>query len=63
MWQSWTKVALATKSLVELTLACQVAVAGRIIVGIVVALIGVAPHVWLFSRRFVDGPVESPPEA
>jgi hypothetical protein len=63
MWQSWTKAALAAKSLVELTLACEVAVAGRIIVGVVVALIGVAPHVWSFSRRFVEGPLEFPPEA
>jgi hypothetical protein len=58
MWQSWTKVALAVKSLAELTLACQVAAAGRIIVGLCVALVGVAPHVWSFSRHFVEGPRE-----
>jgi len=55
MWQSWIKVALAAKSIVELTLACEVAVAGKIIMGICVALVGVAPHVWSFSRHFVDG--------
>jgi hypothetical protein len=55
MWQSWTKVALAAKSLVELTVACEVAVAGQIIMGVCVALVGIAPHVWSFSRRFVDG--------
>lgn len=54
MWQSWIKVALAAKSIVELTLACEVAVAGKIIMGICVALVGVAPHVWSFSRHFVD---------
>lgn len=59
MWQSWVKAALAAKSLVELTLACEVAVAGKIIVGICVALVGVAPHVWSFSRHFVEGPRES----
>jgi hypothetical protein len=58
MWQSWIKVALAVKSLAELTLACQVAAAGRIIVGLSVALVGVAPHVWSFSRHFVEGPRE-----
>jgi hypothetical protein len=58
MWQSWMKVALATKSLAELALACQVAVAGQIITGIGVALVGVAPHVWSFSRRFVEGSQE-----
>ena len=57
MWQSWIKVALAAKSLVELTLACEVAVAGQIITGVCVALVGIAPHVWLFSRRFVEGPL------
>jgi len=59
MWQSWVKAALAAKSLVELTLACEVAVAGKIIVGICVALVGVAPHVWSFSRHFVEGSQES----
>jgi hypothetical protein len=58
MWQSWMKVALAAKSVAELTLACQVAVAGRIFAGICVALVGVAPHVWSFSRHFVEGPRE-----
>ena len=55
MWQSWMKVGLAGKSLVELVLACQFAAAGRIIVGLCVALVGVAPHVWSFSRRLVEG--------
>jgi hypothetical protein len=59
MWQSWMKVALAAKSLVELTLAFQVAAAGKIIVGICVAMVGVAPHVWSFSRHLVEGPRES----
>ncbi len=55
MWQGWIKVALAAKSLVELTLACEVAVAGKIIMGICVAIVGIAPHVWSFSRHFVEG--------
>ena len=55
MWPSRIKMGLATKSLVEFVLACQVAAAGRIIVGICVAVIGVAPHVWSFSRHFVEG--------
>ena len=59
MWQSWMKVALAAKSLVEVILACEVAIAGKIIVGICVALVGAAPHVWSFSRHFVEGPRES----
>jgi hypothetical protein len=59
MWPSWIKIALAAKSLAELTLACQVAAAGRIIVGICVALVGVAPHLWTFSRHFVEGPRDS----
>lgn len=59
MSQSWIRVALAVKSLVEFTLACQVAAAGKIIVGIGVALVGVATHVWSFSRHFVQGPGES----
>jgi hypothetical protein len=58
MWPSWMKVALGTKSLVELTVACQFAAAGRIITGVCVALMGVAPHVWAFSRDFVEGPRE-----
>jgi hypothetical protein len=53
------KVVLAAKSLVEVILACEVAIAGKIIVGICVALMGVAPHVWSFSRHFVEGPRES----
>jgi hypothetical protein len=56
MWPSWIKVTLAAKALVEFTLACQVAAAGKIIVGISVALVGVAPHVWSFSRHLVEGP-------
>jgi hypothetical protein len=59
MWQSSMKMALAAKSLAELTLACQVAVAGKIIMALCVALVGVAPHVWSLSRRFVEGPRES----
>jgi hypothetical protein len=59
MWQSWMKVALGAKSVVELILACEVAVAGKIIVGICVALVGVAPHVGSYSRHFVEGPRES----
>jgi hypothetical protein len=59
MWPSWIKIVLAAKSLAELTLACQVAAAGRIIVGICVALVGVAPHLWTFSRHFVEGPRDS----
>lgn len=59
MWPSWIKVALGTKSLLELTVACQFAAAGRIITGVCVALMGVAPHVWAFSRDFVEGPRES----
>ena len=43
MWQSSMKVALATKSLAELTLACEFATAGRIVAGLSVALVGVAP--------------------
>ncbi len=58
MSQSWIKVALAVKSLVEFTLACQVAAAGKIIVGIGVALVGVAPHAWSFSRHLVERPGE-----
>jgi hypothetical protein len=58
MWQSWIKSAIAAKSLVEIVLACEVAVAGRIIAGICVALIGVAPHVWSATRRIVEGPPE-----
>jgi hypothetical protein len=49
------KVALAAKSLVELTLACEVAAAGKIVVGLCVAVVGIAPHVWSFSRRLVEG--------
>jgi hypothetical protein len=55
MWPSWIKVALAAKALVEFTLACEFAAAGKIIVGIGVALVGVAPHVWSFSRHVVEG--------
>jgi hypothetical protein len=59
MWQSWIKGALTVKSLVELALACQVAIAGQVITGICVAVVGVAPYVWGFSRNFVEGPRES----
>jgi hypothetical protein len=58
MWQSWIKVAIAAKSVVEIALACEVAVAGKIIAGICVALVGVAPHVWSATRNFVEGPRE-----
>jgi hypothetical protein len=59
MWQSWMKMVLAAKSVAELILACEVAVAGKIIVGICVALVGVAPHVSSYSRHFVEGPREA----
>ena len=58
MVPTWIKTALAVKSMIEFTLACQVAAAGQIIVGMCVAVVGVAPHVWSFSRRVVEGPRE-----
>lgn len=59
MWHSWIKAAIAAKSVIEIVLACEVAVAGQIIAGICVALVGVAPHVWSATRRFVEGPPEA----
>jgi hypothetical protein len=58
MVPTWTRTVLAVKSMIEFTLACQVAAAGQIIVGMCVAVVGVAPHVWSFSRRVVEGPSE-----
>lgn len=60
MWPSWIKVALGTKSLLELTVACQFAAAGRIITGGLHGAHGSPhPHVWDFSRHFVEGQRES----
>jgi hypothetical protein len=58
MVPTWIKTVLAVKSMIEFTLACQVAAAGQIVVGMCVAVVGIAPHAWSLSRRVVEGPRE-----
>lgn len=60
MWQTLFRAGLTAKAIIELTVAWEVATAGQIITAICVGTLGVAPHLWSMTKKFVDGFDENP---
>jgi len=54
MWQDLLKMAIAAKSIVGLSVAYEIATAGRLLAGVSIGAIGIVPYLWTFSKRLVE---------
>jgi hypothetical protein len=54
MFEHLFKAALVAKSILGLSVAYEIATAGQMISAVSIGALGVAPHLWIFTKRLVE---------